>query len=59
MRPVLGWVLLTVGIAGWMLPILPGWPFFIPGLVILAERYRWARRLLNWAKRKVGRAARS
>ena len=55
LRPVLGWALVLLGIVGWLLPIVPGWPFLIPGLVILAERYSWARRMLDWVKRKVAR----
>ena len=55
LRPILGWSLVVLGIAGWILPIVPGWPFLIPGLVILAEQYHWAHRLLNWVKRKAGR----
>ena len=54
LRPILGWSLLVVGLIGWILPIVPGWPFAIPGLVILAERYHWARKLLDWVKQKVG-----
>jgi uncharacterized membrane protein YbaN (DUF454 family) len=30
-----GWALILVGIIGWLLPIMPGWPFFIMGVIIL------------------------
>jgi hypothetical protein len=30
----------------------PGIPVMILGLVILAEHYHWARRMLAWVKRK-------
>ena len=31
--------LILLGIVGALLPIIPGWPFFIPGLMILADYY--------------------
>ncbi len=43
--------LVIVGIAGLILPIMPGWVFLIPGLVILAEYFPALRRLVDWAKR--------
>ena len=39
-----------VGLLGLALPILPGWVFVIPGLMILAREFVWARRLLQWLK---------
>jgi hypothetical protein len=35
---------------------MPGWIFLIPGLVILGERFTWARRLVDWAKHKAALA---
>jgi uncharacterized membrane protein YbaN (DUF454 family) len=48
-----GLALVAVGIIGIILPIMPGWIFLIPGLVILAEYFPPIHRLLEWAKRKV------
>jgi uncharacterized membrane protein YbaN (DUF454 family) len=48
-----GLALVLVGIIGIILPIMPGWIFLIPGLVILAEYFPPIHRLLEWAKRKV------
>jgi uncharacterized membrane protein YbaN (DUF454 family) len=42
----LGWVLLFIGTAGLVLPILPGIPLLISALVILSREYHWAQRLL-------------
>ena len=53
-RHVWGWVLLILGVIGLILPIMPGWVFLIPGLIILSDYFPWARRLLDWAKRKTG-----
>lgn len=47
-----GIALILVGIVGLILPIMPGWIFIIPGLVILADYFRPVRRLVDWAKAK-------
>lgn len=44
--------LLIVGIIGLILPVMPGWVFVIPGLVILADYFPPIKRLLEWAKTK-------
>jgi uncharacterized membrane protein YbaN (DUF454 family) len=49
----LGVFLVIIGIIGWILPIVPGWPALIPGLVILAEYFPPVQRLLDWARAKV------
>jgi uncharacterized protein len=46
-------VLLAVGIAGCVLPVIPGIPIALAGLFILARDYAWARAALRKAKRKV------
>ncbi|HTM47419.1 MAG TPA: PGPGW domain-containing protein [Bryobacteraceae bacterium] len=52
LRTIGGFLLVLVGITGLILPIMPGWIFLIPGLVILSERFDWAKRLVVWAKQK-------
>jgi uncharacterized protein len=54
-RILAGSVLVVLGIAGIILPIMPGWIFLIPGLVILADYFPPIKRLLDWAKKKVDR----
>jgi uncharacterized protein YqgC (DUF456 family) len=50
---VLGGVgLILIGIVGLILPVMPGWVFIIPGLVVLSRHYGWAQRLVTWAKQK-------
>lgn len=49
----LGVVLVILGIIGWLMPIIPGWPLLIPGLVILAEYFPPVQRALDWARAKV------
>jgi uncharacterized membrane protein YbaN (DUF454 family) len=45
-----GWVLLTFGVAGLILPVLPGTPLLIAGLVMLSADHRWARNCLRRVK---------
>jgi uncharacterized membrane protein YbaN (DUF454 family) len=47
-----GFGLVALGILGLALPVMPGWIFLIPGLVILARHFHWARRLLAFVRRK-------
>ncbi len=42
-----GWAFILVGIAGLVLPILPGVLFLIVGLVILSTEYLWAHHVLT------------
>jgi hypothetical protein len=50
----LGILLVIVGLLGGLIPIFQGWIFGIPGLMILANYFPPAKRLLNWAKKKAG-----
>jgi uncharacterized membrane protein YbaN (DUF454 family) len=45
-----GWILLVLGAAGLMLPVLPGVPLLIAGLVLLSADHRWARNCLRRVK---------
>lgn len=55
-RISLGFLLVAVGLI-LAIPGVPGpgLPVVFVGLVILAEHYHWARRVLEWAKRKFER----
>jgi len=44
--------LLILGVLGLILPVLPGWIFLIPGLMVLSKEYHWARNILDWLKRR-------
>ena len=54
LRLITGLVFLVLGVAGLLLPIMPGWVFLIPGLVILGDYFPPIKRLVTWAKRKAG-----
>ena len=49
-RIVGGFFLIAAGVAGWLLPFIPGWALFIPGLILLSREFHWARRLLRWLR---------
>lgn len=44
---------MLAGLIGLALPILPGWVWLIPGLMILAREFTWAKRLLDWLKARL------
>ena len=43
-----GILLIIIGFMGGLIPIFQGWVFGIPGLIILANYFPPAKRLLNW-----------
>ncbi|MBT3945039.1 MAG: hypothetical protein HOF42_01280 [Candidatus Marinimicrobia bacterium] len=53
-RITLGIILVIIGLIGGLIPIFQGWMFGIPGLIILADYFPPAKRLLDWAKKKAG-----
>jgi hypothetical protein len=40
----LGWILLTFGFIGGLLPVIQGWPFGVAGAAILYVESRWVQR---------------
>lgn len=40
---IVGWALVSLGIIGWLLPILPGTPFIVLGVAILSAQSEWLR----------------
>ncbi len=42
-----GWGLIALGILGIILPILPGIPFALAGLLVLSGHYVWAHDLIR------------
>lgn len=53
---VVGATLVLLGLAGVVLPVIPGPLLIIGGLALLATEYVWARRALAAAKRKASQA---
>ena len=56
---VVGFTLLAVGLAGLLLPILPGWGFVIGGLLVLSREYSWADSALAFSRRHAARGGAS
>ena len=46
----LGWVLVFLGIIGWLLPILPGTPFMLLGVAILSTQSDCIRKRIDSLK---------
>ena len=51
-RMIVGWFCIAAGLLGLILPIIPGIPLLIAGVVTLSTQHRWARALMLWAKRR-------
>jgi uncharacterized membrane protein YbaN (DUF454 family) len=45
-----GWTFLVFGVAGLVLPVLPGVPLLLAGLIMLSADYHWARSCLRRVK---------
>ena len=46
----LGIIFVFIGLIGGLVPIFQGWVFGIPGMIILANYFPPAKRLLDWVK---------
>jgi len=51
-RIVAGFALIGVGIIGLFLPFLQGIALIIAGLLLLAREFHWARRVVDWLRRR-------
>jgi uncharacterized protein (TIGR02611 family) len=49
---VVGFTIVCLGVAGLVLPVLPGWVLIIAGLAVLSREYSWAQSALAFARRK-------
>ena len=49
---LVGFALLGLGLAGLLLPVLPGWLLIFAGFAVLASEYAWAHEALEVARRK-------
>lgn len=53
---VVGFTLVFLGLAGLLLPILPGWVLIVGGLAVLSREYSWAHSALVFARRQAVRS---
>lgn len=51
-----GFTLLCIGVAGLLLPVLPGWLLIVAAPAVLATEYSWARRALVHARKRAQQA---
>ncbi len=53
-RIISGFALILVGIVGLFLPVLQGIAMIIAGLLLLAPDFPWARRIVQWMRKRWG-----
>jgi len=53
---VVGFVLVCLGLAGLVLPVLPGWVLIIGGFAVLSREYSWANNCLAFCRRHAARS---
>jgi uncharacterized membrane protein YbaN (DUF454 family) len=53
---VVGFTLVAFGLAGLVLPVLPGWIMIIAGFAVLSREYSWADSCLTWCRRQAARS---
>jgi uncharacterized membrane protein YbaN (DUF454 family) len=53
-----GWALVGLGLVGIALPIVPGIPLLLLGLVVLSSEYGWAHQLLRKIRERFPAASR-
>lgn len=52
---LVGFALVGLGLAGLVLPLLPGWLLIVGGLAMLAREYSWASSALEASRRQATR----
>jgi Putative transmembrane protein (PGPGW) len=55
---LIGFILVAIGLAGLVLPVLPGWVLIIAGFAVLSREYAWAHSGLAFARRHATRSGR-
>jgi hypothetical protein len=55
---LIGFVLVAIGLAGLLLPVLPGWLLIFAGFAVLSREYAWAHSGLAFARKHAARSGR-
>jgi uncharacterized membrane protein YbaN (DUF454 family) len=58
LRIALAAIFSAIGIAGLILPILPGWLFFLFAFAVLAPQHRYTKKWVAWIDQRAPRTAR-
>lgn len=53
---LVGFALVCVGLAGLLLPVLPGWILIIAGFAVLSREYSWANSCLAFCRRHAAKS---
>jgi hypothetical protein len=53
---LVGAVLVCLGLAGLLLPVLPGWVLIIAGFAVLSREYSWAHSCLAFCRRQAAKS---
>ena len=56
---LIGFFLIALGLAGLVLPVMPGWVLIIAGFAVLSREYSWAQSGLTYARRQAARSGRT
>ena len=51
-----GFALVCLGLAGLLLPVLPGWVLIIGGFAVLSREYSWAHSCLAFCRRQAAKS---
>ena len=57
LRIALAVIFIVIGIAGLLLPILPGWLFFFFAFAVLMPQHRWTKAAVAKVERRMPRLA--
>ncbi len=55
---LIGFALVAIGLAGLLLPVLPGWLLIFAGFAVLSREYAWAHSGLAFARKHAARSGR-
>jgi hypothetical protein len=55
---LIGFALVGIGLAGLVLPVLPGWLLILAGFAVLSREYSWAHSGLAFARKHAARSGR-
>jgi hypothetical protein len=55
---LIGFALIGLGIAGLVLPVMPGWILIIAGFAVLSREYSWAQSGLAFARKHAAQGGR-